>query len=382
MRVVLQRVTRAAVTVGDVAVGSIGRGLCVLVGIHRDDTEEDMKYVIRKILNLRVFPASEQKPWDKSVVDLDLEVLSVSQFTLYGQFKGNKLDFHTAMAPAEASKFYAQFLEALKTAYKPEKIQDGKFAAMMSVDIVNDGPVTMVFERLQSELHEAIEGVNRYNPENVSDLAACVQAMVTENKYDKDIVLTILKLYQLNPEKYDEIVVRQVLLKTLMVLPSSDFALAKCLIDTNRLGSSELRRIFDLGAVLESCNFAVFWRLVKGTYKPTTSVSEQFKFPQEIAKMIKPMVGFEEAIKQYVCRVINVTFQNIEKPLLSRLLGGASDNEVNALAKKFGWEAKENGKVFFVANHDATIKTRNIDEKIQFGHVADLLTTIQTPLTL
>lgn len=59
----------------------------------------------------------------------------------------------------------------------------------------------MSFERLQKDLHEAIEGVNRYNPENVGDLAACVQAMVTENKYDKDVVLTILKLYQLNPEK-------------------------------------------------------------------------------------------------------------------------------------------------------------------------------------
>uniref|UniRef100_A0A8R1DUM1 Eukaryotic translation initiation factor 3 subunit K n=1 Tax=Caenorhabditis japonica TaxID=281687 RepID=A0A8R1DUM1_CAEJA len=240
----------------------------------------------------------------------------------------------------------------------------------------------MSFDRLQNDLHEAIEGVNRYNPENVNDLAACVQAMVTENKYDKDIVLTILKLFQLNPEKYDEAVVRQVLLKTLMVLPSSDFALAKCLIDTNRLGSQELRRIFDLGAVLESCNFAVFWKLVKGTYKPSTSPTEPFKVPGEIAKIIKPMVGFEDAVKQYVCRVINVTFQNIEKTLLSRLLGGASDKEVTALAKKFGWEAKENGAVFFVANHDATIKTRNIDEKIQFTHVADLLTSVQTPLAL
>ncbi|KAF1751097.1 hypothetical protein GCK72_017649 [Caenorhabditis remanei] len=374
MRVVLQRVTRAAVTVSDEVVGSIGKGLCVLVGIHREDTEEDMKYIIRKILNLRIFPASEQKPWDKSVMDLDLEVLSVSQFTLYGQFKGNKLDFHTAMAPTEASKFYETFLESMKKAYKPEKIQDGKFAAMMSVDI-------MSFERLQRDLHEAIEGVNRYNPENVSDLAACVQAMVAENKYDKDIVLTILKLYQLNPEKYDEAVVRQVLLKTLMVLPSSDFALAKCLIDTNRLGSQELRRIFDLGAVLESCNFAVFWKLMKGTYKPSTNTTEPFKVPSEIPKMVKHLVGFEDSIKHYACRVISVTFQNIEKKLLSRLLGGASDKEVTALAKKFGWEAKENGDVFFVANHEGTIKTRNIDEKIQFSHVADLLTSIQPPLT-
>ncbi|CAI5453511.1 unnamed protein product [Caenorhabditis angaria] len=238
----------------------------------------------------------------------------------------------------------------------------------------------MTFQQLQENLHEAIEGVNRYNPENVGDLAACVQAMINENKYDKDIVLTILKLYQLNPDKYDESIVRQVLLKTLMVLPSSDFALAKCLIDTNRLGSQELRRVFDLGAVLESCDFAVFWKLMKGTYKPTTNPNEPFKVPQEVAKIVKSVVGFEDAVKHYACRVISVTYQNIEKSLLSRLLGGADDKEVLELAKKFGWESKENGNVFFVANHDITIKTRNIDEKIQFQHVAELLASCRGPI--
>ncbi|CAB3397778.1 unnamed protein product [Caenorhabditis bovis] len=243
----------------------------------------------------------------------------------------------------------------------------------------------MSFEKLQMSLHEDIEGVNRYNPENVSSLAACVEAMVHENKYDKDIVLTILKLYQLNPDKYDEAIVRQILLKTLMVLPSSDFALAKCLIDTNRLGSQELRRVFDLGAVLESCDFAVFWQLMKGKYKPSANANESFKNPQEIPKMVKPMVGFEDAVKHYACRVISVTFQNIEKSLLSRLLGDASDSEVATFAKKFGWEPKENGKVFFVANHEATIRTRNIDEKIQFSlnhlDVADVLTKMEKPKT-
>ncbi|CAD6187031.1 unnamed protein product [Caenorhabditis auriculariae] len=352
MKAVIQRVTKASVTVGNDVISSIGRGVCVLVGVSKDDTEEDMDFIIRKILKLRLFP-SESRPWDKSVSELDLEVLSVSQFTLYGILKGNKLDFHNAMAPEAASIFYSNFLEKLKSNYKSDKVQDGKFAAYM-----------MSFEQLKAQLHSDIQGVNRYNPENVNDLAACVQAMAAENKYDKDIVLTVLKLYQLNPDRYDETTVRLVLLKTLMVLPSSDFALAKCLIDTNKLGSPELRR------------------LVKGTYKPSTNATEPFKLPQEIPKMIRSITGFEEAVKTYACRVINVTFQNIEKSLLSRLLGGADDKEVATYAKRFGWEAKEGGNVFFVANHDATIRTRNIDEKIQFSHVGDILRSINVPLQL
>ncbi|XGW04109.1 hypothetical protein V3C99_015346 [Haemonchus contortus] len=230
----------------------------------------------------------------------------------------------------------------------------------------------MSFEQMREHLHNAIQGVNRYNPENVGDLARCVQAMATENEYDRDIVLTILKLYQLNPDKYDESIVRLVLLKTLMVLPGSDFALAKCLIDSNRLGSQELKRVLDLGSVLEACDFAVFWSLMKGEYKPSTDISEPFKIPQEVPRMIKAVAGFEEAIRIYACRVISVTFQNIEKSVLSRLLGGASDKQVAEYAKRFGWEEKPDG-VYFIANHEATIRTRNIDEKLQFTNVADIL---------
>uniref|UniRef100_A0A1I7XMK2 Eukaryotic translation initiation factor 3 subunit K n=1 Tax=Heterorhabditis bacteriophora TaxID=37862 RepID=A0A1I7XMK2_HETBA len=221
----------------------------------------------------------------------------------------------------------------------------------------------------------------RYNPENVTDLGKCVQAMVAENEYDRDILLTVLKLYQLNPDKYDEIIVRLVLLKTLMVLPSSDFALAKCLIDTNRLGSQELKRVFDLGGVLESCDFSVFWKLMKGEYKPSTEPSEHFKVPQEVPRMVKQIAGFEEAVRIYACRVISVTFQNIEKSVLSRLLGGANDKQINEYAKKFGWEAKEDG-VYFIANHEATIRTRNIDEKLQFTSVSEILRNMPGTLVL
>lgn len=230
----------------------------------------------------------------------------------------------------------------------------------------------MSFDQVMEQLHIAIQGVNRYNPENVNELAKCVQLMASENRYDRDIVLTILKLYQLNPDKFDEGIVRLVLLKTLMVLPRSDFALAKCLIDSNRLGSQELQRVLDLGTVLEACDFAVFWSLIKGEYKPSTDATEPFKVPQEVPRMIKAVVGFEEAVRAYACRVISVTFQNIEKLTLSRLLGGATDKQVAEYAKRFGWEERPDG-VYFIANHEATIRTRNIDEKLQFSNVADIL---------
>ncbi|KAK6048075.1 eukaryotic translation initiation factor 3 subunit K family protein [Cooperia oncophora] len=150
-----------------------------------------------------------------------------------------------------------------------------------------------------------------------------------------------------------------------MVLPGSDFALAKCLIDSNRLGSQELKRVLDLGSVLEACDFAVFWSLMKGEYKPSTDITEPFKIPQEVPRMVKAVAGFEEAVRIYACRVISVTFQNIEKSVLSRLLGGATDKQVAGYAKKFGWEEKPDG-IYFIANHEATIRTRNIDEKLQF----------------
>ncbi|VDO96984.1 unnamed protein product [Heligmosomoides polygyrus] len=123
-------------------VGSIGRGVCVFVGISKDDNDEDIDYIVRKILNVRLFE-SDNKRWDKSAKDEGLEVLCVSQFTLYGFLKGNKLDFHNSMNPQDASLFYSRFMDRLRSSYLPEKVQDGRFAAMMNVEIVNDGPVTI-----------------------------------------------------------------------------------------------------------------------------------------------------------------------------------------------------------------------------------------------
>ncbi|KAK8776056.1 hypothetical protein V5799_030598 [Amblyomma americanum] len=123
-----------------------GRGLCVLVGIHRDDTEDDIDYIVRKVLNLKLFDDDGGKRWKQSTRDLQFEVLCVSQFTLYGTLKGNKPDFHLAMEGDRSKQFYERFLHKIRAEYREDLVKDGEFGALMKVDIQNDGPVTLEIE--------------------------------------------------------------------------------------------------------------------------------------------------------------------------------------------------------------------------------------------
>ena len=154
MRLVLQRVKRASVTVGDRTVGEIGRGVCVLVGIHEDDCAADAAWCVDRVLKTQLWPEAvggdgggDGRPWRTSVLAGGLDVLCVSQFTLYGTLKKKKkgaLDFHHAMGPDAARAFYADFLTTLRSAAPPTaKIADGEFGAKMDVSLVNDGPVTL-----------------------------------------------------------------------------------------------------------------------------------------------------------------------------------------------------------------------------------------------
>ncbi|XP_078174893.1 D-Tyr-tRNA(Tyr) deacylase family protein isoform X2 [Carex rostrata] len=144
MRAVVQRVLSASVEVEGRIVSEIGPGLLVLVGIHESDTDSDADYICRKVLNMRLFPNDNTgKAWDQSVVQRNYGVLLVSQFTLYGVLKGNKPDFHVAMPPQKAKPFYASLVEKFQKAYSNEVVKDGIFGAMMKVNLVNDGPVTM-----------------------------------------------------------------------------------------------------------------------------------------------------------------------------------------------------------------------------------------------
>ncbi|KIY50767.1 D-tyrosyl-tRNA deacylase [Fistulina hepatica ATCC 64428] len=157
MRAIIQRVSSASVSVDRQIISQISKGLMVLIGIGTDDTMTDANIIINKILNVRLFsdPKDESKSWKSSVKDLNGEILCVSQFTLFANTtKGNKPDFHRAM-PAEPSKeLYNAFLKKLSESYDPQKIRDGRFGAMMSVSICNEGPVTITIDSRKFEYVE------------------------------------------------------------------------------------------------------------------------------------------------------------------------------------------------------------------------------------
>lgn len=151
VKLVLQRCKSGSVTVDGKIIGQIGKGIVVLVGIHRDDKPEDLEWAIQKMLNYCMWPAEDEKPWRKSVMDIDGELLLVSQFTLYARPNGRKPDFSHSMGPEGAEQMYNMFVEQVKAKYKADKIQTGSFGAMMDVALVNDGPVTMIFDTLNKK---------------------------------------------------------------------------------------------------------------------------------------------------------------------------------------------------------------------------------------
>eukprot|EP00003_Mantamonas_plastica_P026238 TRINITY_DN5300_c0_g2_i1.p2 TRINITY_DN5300_c0_g2~~TRINITY_DN5300_c0_g2_i1.p2 ORF type:complete len:160 (-),score=49.19 TRINITY_DN5300_c0_g2_i1:5-484(-) len=148
MRLVVQRVTQSSVKVEEEVVGKIGKGLCVLVGIHRDDVPEDAEYLARKLASVKLWKNEKGKDWSGSCKTLGLEILLVSQFTLYGQVKkGTKPDFHYAMKSAESHEFFNTFVELVgKEVGDAGLIQTGSFGEMMMVELENDGPVTLVMD--------------------------------------------------------------------------------------------------------------------------------------------------------------------------------------------------------------------------------------------
>jgi D-tyrosyl-tRNA(Tyr) deacylase len=145
MRAVVQRVSRASVTVDTRVTGAIDRGLLVLLGAGAGDTEEDLRYIVDKVVNLRIFPDDAGK-MNKSVLDVAGGVLVVSQFTLYGDVRqGRRPAFTGALEPGLAKALYERSLDAIR-ATGVTRVEAGEFAADMKVDLLNDGPVTILLD--------------------------------------------------------------------------------------------------------------------------------------------------------------------------------------------------------------------------------------------
>ena|ERR1043166_7703654 len=144
MRAVVQRVSRAQVTVNGEVTGEIGRGLLVLLGVGKDDAESDADYLAGKITALRVFDDQNGKI-NLAVADVGGAVLAVSQFTLYGSVvKGNRPSFDTAAVPDRARQLYEYFVERVRAAGL--HCETGRFRETMQVELVNDGPVTILLD--------------------------------------------------------------------------------------------------------------------------------------------------------------------------------------------------------------------------------------------
>ena len=144
MRALLQRVSKASVLVEEERVGEIGHGLVVLLGVHTSDTGADLNWLADKIVNLRVFADSEGK-MNKSLADIDGEMLIVSQFTLYGDCrKGRRPGYSEAAPPEKAAAMYEQFISEVNS--RGIKTASGRFQAYMQLSLVNDGPVTLMLD--------------------------------------------------------------------------------------------------------------------------------------------------------------------------------------------------------------------------------------------
>lgn len=145
MKIILQRVKKASVRVGESITGSIDKGILLLIGIHHDDTQETADFLVNKCADLRIFSDQNDK-MNLSLKDIDGEALVVSQFTLYGDCsKGRRPAFTDAAPPEKANQIYQYFVNKLRSCIR--KVETGVFGANMEVQLINDGPVTLILER-------------------------------------------------------------------------------------------------------------------------------------------------------------------------------------------------------------------------------------------
>ena len=158
MRFIIQRVNQANVSIkGKDSSNKIGKGLLIYVGINKNDNEDSLEIISDKLLNAKLFDDEKEARWKESVMSLDLEILIISNFTLYNNFKGTKPNFNHSMDGANAKILFEKLVQKLKEKYKDEKIKTGEFGEYMLVDSQNDGPVTIDWEYPNEKVEESKE---------------------------------------------------------------------------------------------------------------------------------------------------------------------------------------------------------------------------------
>ncbi|CAG0896109.1 unnamed protein product [Darwinula stevensoni] len=210
-------------------------------------------------------------------------------------------------------------------------------------------------DTMRETVSAMLKGIDRYNPENRETLELYIELQARDNEYDLEANLAVLKLYQFNPEFYKTQITALILLKALTNLPHTDFVLCKCLLAQEHLQENTILRIMYMADLLEMCRFKEFWEKI-----------------QESPDLVMGITGFEDSIRRFICHVINITFQRIEKTKLVDLLGGVSELMLKEWSDKHGW--RDNGDGFmFIANQEENVKTKNITEKIDFESVAGIM---------
>lgn len=209
----------------------------------------------------------------------------------------------------------------------------------------------------KEDIANKLKGIERYNPLHVGILTEYLDAQCENNQYDLEANSALLKLFQFNPHEFKSEIVEKILLKALTNLPHPDFILCQLLIDSSKLTIGNIQDIILMHQRLEMCQFKTFW----------TELESQ-------EELYSAIVGFKESIRNFVCHVIGITYQNIRTSLLKDLLGLHKDEEFKAWLKKKDWKLKDDGFVT-VANQEDKIKTINITEKIELEQVANILAT-------
>uniref|UniRef100_A0A1B6EA03 Eukaryotic translation initiation factor 3 subunit K n=1 Tax=Clastoptera arizonana TaxID=38151 RepID=A0A1B6EA03_9HEMI len=222
--------------------------------------------------------------------------------------------------------------------------------------------VKLTPEAMKQTVEGMLTGIERYNPENLKTLENYVDVQTQENTYDLEANLAVLKLYQFSQTYIDEDkikVISQILLKALTNFPHTDFVLCKCLLNEHLCSLTPISDIIQLANLLECCQIQAFWDMVKT--KPT---------------LVDGIKGFHDSIRKFVCHIVGITYQTIQKSLLAEMLGSVDDQTLRFWVQKYGWKEVANDMIF-IANQDDIIKTKNISEKIDFESVASIMARCQ-----